>query len=291
MKYKELEKLNEIIKNLKSHPNSDENIQFVLNLADNSVKKQTLERLIDKGTINISKQATPSKDEYVNQENSPCIIDESAESNIITFTKNEVKRMDKTFKKHFILNGYIAHVIKRKSGKNGFYYEIRYRRNGYNIRAASVDINEAKRIFLEKTTPDNIGKYLVAKQKSGFNLLEEIFEEWHAYKQGTVIDKEHTRFRVNFMGLPESIRKKPIAEIRTIDIDAILKEVKPRKYEELRTLFNGIFKYAVASGIITHNPVALIKFKRAERQSRESLSKDEILAFLERIKAAKYDFY
>ncbi|MBQ8658233.1 MAG: hypothetical protein IJ506_03780 [Clostridia bacterium] len=47
------------------------------------------------------------------------------------------------------------------------------------IRAASFDSNEAKRIFLEKTHPENIGKYLVAKQKSGFNLLEEIFEEWH----------------------------------------------------------------------------------------------------------------
>ena len=55
-----------------------------------------------------------------------------------------------------------------------------------------------------------------------------------------------------------------------------MKEVKPRKYEELRTLFNGVFKYAMASGILTRNPVALIKFKRAERQSRESLSKDEI---------------
>gem|GEM_PF-2378633 len=46
---------------------------------------------------------------------------------------------------------------------------------------------------------------------------------------------------------------------------------------------------AKASGIITHNPVALIKFKRAERQSRESLSKGEIVAFLERIKEPKYD--
>lgn len=68
-----------------------------------------------------------------------------------------------------------------------------------------------------------------------------------------------------------------------------MKEVKLRKYEDLRTLFNGIFKYAVASGIIQHNSVALIKFKRAERQSRESLSKDEILAFLECIKEPKYD--
>ena len=45
----------------------------------------------------------------------------------------------------------------------------------------------------------------------------------------------------------------------------------------------------MASGIITHNPVALIKFKRAERQTRDALPKDEIIAFLERIKQPKYD--
>ena len=38
-----------------------------------------------------------------------------------------------------------------------------------------------------------------------------------------------------------------------------------------------------------HNPVALIKFKRAERQNREALSEDEITAFLGRIKEVKYD--
>lgn len=150
-------------------------------------------------------------------------------------------------------------------------------------------MQEAKRKFLEKTKPENIGKYLVKKMKSGFNLSEEIFEEWHAYKKGTVVDKEHLRFKVNFMALPEELRQKPITQIRTVDIDAVMKDVKPRKYEELRTLFNGIFKYAVASGIIQHNPVALIKFKRAERQTRDALPKNEIIAFLERIKQPKYD--
>ena len=91
------------------------------------------------------------------------------------------------------------------------------------------------------------------------------------------------------MALPEELRQKPITQIRTVDIDTVMKDVKPRKYEELRTLFNGIFKYAVASGIIQHNPVALIKFKRAERQTRDALPKDEIIAFLERIKQPKYD--
>ena len=46
MNYKELQKLNEIIENLKSHPNSDENIQFVLDLADKSMQTETLKTLI-----------------------------------------------------------------------------------------------------------------------------------------------------------------------------------------------------------------------------------------------------
>lgn len=150
-------------------------------------------------------------------------------------------------------------------------------------------MQEAKRKFLEKTKPENIGKYLVKKMKSGFNLLEEIFEEWHAYKKGTVVDKEHLRFKVNFMALPEELRQKPITQIRTVDIDTVMKDIKPRKYEELRTLFNGIFKYAVASGIIQHNPVALIKFKRAERQTRDALSEEEIKSFLERVELPEFE--
>lgn len=262
------------IKEMATTPTADEDILTVLKIANSFITEETIQNLIDAGELKLE------------EENSQA---ESLGSEIITFTKGEITKMDKTFKKHFILNGYIAHVTKRQSGKKGFYYQIRYRRNGYNVEASSVNLQEAKRKFLEKTKPENIGKYLVKKMKSGFNLLEEIFEEWHAYKKGTVVDKEHLRFKVNFMALPEELRQKPITQIRTVDIDTVMKGVKPRKYEELRTLFNGIFKYAVASGIIQHNPVALIKFKRAERQTRDALPKNEIIAFLERIKQPKYD--
>ena len=131
--------LTELLKLLATTPSGDKYMQFVLQLAEASITAETLQNLIRSGNVNTPPAYNGDVD---TTENSPCIIDESAESNIITFTKNEVKRMDKTFKKYFILNGYIAHVIKRKSGKNGFYYEIRYRRNGYNIRAASVDITK-----------------------------------------------------------------------------------------------------------------------------------------------------
>ena len=43
----------------------------------------------------------------------------------IKFTEEEIKGMSKTFKKEFIANGCVAHIIKRPSGKNGIYYEIR----------------------------------------------------------------------------------------------------------------------------------------------------------------------
>ena len=195
MTQQQLTQLLKLIKTTSITADMDELSTTVLQMAADSITLDRLKTLI-------SSANTPplyiGKGTSTQQENSQSIKGKNVQSYIITFTNNEVKRMEKTFKKHFILNGYIAHVIKRKSGKNGFYYEIRYRRNGYNIRAASVDINQAKRIFLEKTLPQNIGKYLVRRQKSGFNLLEEIFEEWHRYKKGTVNDKEHLRFQVNF---------------------------------------------------------------------------------------------
>lgn len=207
----------------------------------------------------------------------------------LKFTKQEISKMAETFKKEFIANGLVARIIKRESGRNTFCYEIRYRSNGYNISASSTDLKTAKLKFLKKTTANEIDKYRCKKYKNAINLLEDVFEEWYKYKQGTITDKEVKRFYVNFQALPEELRKKPIAEIRTGDIDSVMKAVKPRKYEELRTLFNGIFRYAIASGLVSNNPVSLIKFKKAERQCRDALPPSEIQSFLERLKQPKFD--
>ena len=227
----------------------------------------------------------PQKDTFNEPENSKS----KAVSSLLHFTYKEIKNMATTFKKVFIANGLCAHVLKKPSGKNSYCYEIRYRSNGYDIRAYSTDLTKAKELFIAKTTAQEIEKYRIKDKKTTGNLFFHIFEQWHQYKYGTLCEKEHNRFRTNFYNLPEELRNKPINAITTLDLDKVMKEVKPRKYEELRTLFNGIFKYAMASGILTHNPVALIKFKRSERQTRGALSEDEIKAFLERIKATKYD--
>ena len=200
--------------------------------------------------------------------------------------------MDSKFKKILIANGLVAKVRIRKSGYYQTTYEIRFRSHGYSFSCTAKTIDKLKAEFLRKTSPGELEKYKVNASKQNKHrkdVLHIYFDEWLSLKRGNIGEKEIKRFQTNFNNLPENLRYTPIREIRAVDLNAILQDVQPRKYEELRTLFNGIFKYAMASGVIQTNPVALIQFKRAERQNRESLSKTEIKAFLERVKDTKYD--
>ena len=207
----------------------------------------------------------------------------------VKFTKQEISNMATTLKKEFIANGLVAHVIKRKSGTKNYCYEIRYRSNGFNITASSTNLEKAKQKFIAMTKPKEIEKYRIRRPTGKRHSLERIFQEWYKLKEGNITDKELKRFQKNFYDLPIELCQKHIFDVKTTDINNIMKSVAPRKYEELRTLFNGIFKYAIASGIIMHNPIALIPFKRAERQNRDCLSEKEISTFLERITQPKFD--
>lgn len=209
-------------------------------------------------------------------------------SALVKFTQKEIDKMSKTFKKEFIANGLCAHVIKRESGKNGFYYEIRYRRNGYNLRAANKDLAVAKAEFV-KLTHNLESPTERAEKRLKFNT---ILEEWLKYKSGKIAVSTlngYTSLAQRFIGT--ELREKNIKEIRTNDIDDALPDFEeyPRRYEDLRTIFNGTFKYAIASGVITHNPVTLIPFRRAERIPRVALTDRQILSFLIKIRELRYD--
>ena len=87
--------------------------------------------------------------------------------------------MSKTFKKEFISNGCLGRIIQRPSGKNGVYYEIRYRRNGYNVSVCNKDINKAKELFVIATY--NLDKYkTTVKSKLRFIAIA---TEWLEYKK------------------------------------------------------------------------------------------------------------
>lgn len=194
--------------------------------------------------------------------------------------------MAKSFKKEFIANGLVAHVIKRASGKNGFYYEIRYRRNGYNITVSHTDLKKAKEKFIAAT--NGIGTpqaQLKERRRFGYLLSEMIKVKTETVKWRTIetYKSDSRRF------IPESMKIMSIDEIQVGDISDLLKHVTPRLYEELRTIFNQTFKYAIASGVILHNPIALIPYRAAERENRDSLTTEQIKNFLQNIKRPEFD--
>lgn len=210
----------------------------------------------------------------------------------LKFTKEEISKvkMATTFKKEFIANGLVAHITKRESGKNSYCYEIRYRSNGYKIEASSTNLTEAKRKFLAKTAPEEIEKYQTKKVSTGYHLLFEVFEEWYLYRsKAKVTKKVLNTHRSHFVSLPENIKMLPISKIGADLIISYLEQFQDRMYEEYRTLFNMLFKFAKACGYISINPMNMVPFVRAERQIRDALSEEEIYRFLNLIKLPRYD--
>ena len=209
---------------------------------------------------------------------------------IIKFTYKEIQMMSYTFKKEFIANGLAAHVIKKESGRNSYCYEIRYRSNGYNIIASSTDLAEAKRKFLAKTVPGEIEKYRTTRNSMSSDLFSDIFEKFIEHKsKSKITQKTLSDYRIRFNRIPDSIKSKRISAITTLQLSEYMDTLAPRTYEDMRTIFNSVFKFAMILGLTTVNPVALVPFQRAERQVREALSEEEIVIFLQRIIEPRFD--
>lgn len=264
MTYKQLQEITEILKDIPDSERRDKAVQLMLQSAADTITTDVVNELI------------------VNKNNG-----KKTSSAKIKFTKKEIESMSKTFKREFIANGMAAHIIERPSGKRGSFYEIRYRRNGYDIAVSNKELKTAKAMFIEATQnlppPD-----LLAKNKFSFGFIA---DEWLRYKHGKVAEDTWKGYESQIRRfIPQKFKEKPIKSIRTSDIDELMNTLDtPRKYEDMRIIFNSIFKYAKASGIITYNPVEMIPFKRAERENRDRLTDEQIKTFLTNLQTSPFD--
>ena len=264
MTYKQLQEITEILKDIPDGERRDKAVQLMLQSAADTITEEVVTELI--GKSNNEKKTS------------------SAE---IKFTKKEIESMSKTFKREFIANGMAAHIIERPSGKHGVFYEIRYRRNGYDIAVSNKELKRAKAMFVEATQnlpPPEV----IAKNKLTFGFIA---DEWLRYKRGKIAEDTRKGYESQIRRfIPKTFMDKPIKEIRTSDIDEVMNALDtPRKYEDMRTVFNSIFKYAKASGIVTYNPVEMIPFKRAERENRDRLTDEQIKIFLANLQTPFFD--
>ena len=268
MTEQELKLSTKLIKNYASQPDADEKIELLLESLFACYPQE------QKDSLNV-------------QENN-----NSSVSTIIIFKPKELSKMEKTFKKEFIANGLAAHVRRRIRCNNSINYEIRYRRNGYDITVYGTTLEIAKENFIMATSPNNIEKYRRKDVKEKANSFMRVAQEWLEYKKGKLNDRTHKNYESycqRYLYVP--LGSMPISEIKTIDITKIMNTVEGRLYEDLRVVLNSVFKYALANGLLTHNPMLLIPFKKAERNNRRALTKDEKKKLFERLEMPEFSEY
>ena len=87
-----------------------------------------------------------------------------AKQGIVEFTDEEIKAIPKTFKRLIIIQKKRCRLRTHVSGKDTTTYEIRYRRDGYDVSASGKTIELAKANFIEKLkTAQPIAKETGAK--------------------------------------------------------------------------------------------------------------------------------
>ena len=195
------------------------------------------------------------------------------------FSAKELSLMPKTFRKEFRTQGCTAHVRKRRSGKNSWNYEIRYRRNGYNITASANNLDQAKHKFIEMLgSAEKCVKNKESTIPSTFDKFANyFFEKFYKRKVG------QSTFRVamsnyknhvfpHFGDMPlKSITADKCQEL----LDRLIDEDKVRTEENVFTMLNMIFKAAVKHGVMAHNPIDMVFHTKHEREHGKALTKDE----------------
>ena len=221
--------------------------------------------------------------------------DKQNEVEIFKFTKQEILKMPKQFRKEFRTAGCTAHVLKRKSGKNNWNYLIRYRRNGYNVIASSNNLEEAKRKFIEKLfAADQNKKQQIFKsiaqstqpapltEVNGIPVTFDGFANYYFetfYKRKVCMETyrvTQSNYRNHVLphfgnALLTNVTAHKCQEL----IDRLVDENKTRTSENVATMLNMLFTAAVKHTVLQHNPMDMVFHTKHQREHGKALSKNE----------------
>ena len=211
-------------------------------------------------------------------------------STIITFSQKEINLMPKTFRKEFRADGCTAHVRKRKCGKNHT-YEIRYRKNGYNITITNKNLEIAKQLFIEKL---KVAKPITGKSTHISENLHTFamyyFEKFRLPKVATrTYEADMHRYKKYIQPAFGDKQLQSITPEHCQNlIDTILAEGKGKTAEEIHSLLSIIFKGAIAHGLTDKNPLNLVVRMKHEGKHGTALTKDEEKRLLQAYPNTKY---
>lgn len=196
----------------------------------------------------------------------------------LEFTEKEIAKMPKQFRSEFRINGCTARIRLRRDGRYRRSYEIRYRRNGYNITASATTKEEAKQKFIEKLhiADKHAGQANVQKYPRLFNDFIVYWLE-NYYKRRVCEDQFKNYERIYRNKLAPRFNRIKTTQIsvqllqETIDAYAD----KGRTAEDVHCLLNQVFNYGVDLGLVARNPMNLVYRKKHTRKHGKALTYEE----------------
>lgn len=216
----------------------------------------------------------------------------SGEKGILFFNQKEINSMPKKFKKLFNVEGHWVTIRKRVRGKTSCSFEIRYRRDGYNISASGRTEERARQRFLEKLhffESDDIAA--LTKIPTTFHEFATFyFENYRIRKVAKLTYKMDVQKYNNH--LKPVFKSMPLKAINNEMCQAIVDKYNAREQrktaKELSSLLSGIFNYAVNHGIIPRNPIKLVINEDYESEHGVALTKEEERLLLDSVKDTPY---
>ena len=214
------------------------------------------------------------------------------ETGFLKFTEKEISKMPKTFRKEFRTQGCTAHIRKRTDGRYVCSYEIRYRRNGYNISVSAKTVEQAKIRFIEalKTTDPQTSTKENGTPKTFNEFSLYYFENFRKRKVTERTMKEDLwRYKKYLLPVFGSTPIKSITPLQCQNlIDGIVKDGKEKTATEIFSMLNVIFKMANRHDIITRNPLDIVFIKKHERKHGIALTRDEEKTLLQAVAGTPY---
>ena len=185
--------------------------------------------------------------------------------------------------KYLIENGKInlPEIINEMERKSEDNYIKQHRYNiwqGKNGKWYTYLPDEKKgRVQRERNSEDEIKKIIISyyKEREVNPTIKEVFYTWLGRKisNNEIEESTYTRYEVDFLRCFENFGERKIKNVTAIDIEDFLKSCVHEKnmsrkaYSNIRTLMNGMFKYAKKAGYVTYDikdVISNIDFSRKE---------------------------
>ena len=193
--------------------------------------------------------------------------------------------MPKFFRNVYKLKGgKTAHIRQKENGT----FEIRYRRDGFNISVSSKNLGEAKERFIQALCE--------AKTET---MNDKTFFGQYAMQWLDVVKKPQIKENTwkNYLWTLQTyvfpkFGKMRLRDIKPIDVQKLLNGLEEKGIQRGSTnvysILKPIFEFAVAEDLLVKNPMALIRKPKYETKHGEALTVEEERTFVEKCIASNF---